>query len=248
LKADADSLGVVFEHLLSNGNDLRPMADFSRELDQFFTDTLQREIKFGADSRWQSIYTVFAGGDDLLLVGPWDVMFEFAGRMRELFKQQFGGCGLTLSAGIALTKPKRPIKAVVAEAERLLERAKVGTKDQVAAFGQCWKWHHHSKITANARQLVQWVEAGKARRGWLHTLLELAQSRQGEKDREVPAEPLATPRLAWHVDRNYRDSAVRRWGEQLVERFDRLEDPEINFLPATLRYALTATRSPGEED
>ena len=256
LKADVDSLGLAMEGLLASGGGLQPMAAFSRELDEFFSEQLKQEIETGADPRWRSIYTVFAGGDDLLLVGPWDVMFDFAGRVRELFQQEFGARGLTLSAGLALIKPKRPIKGAVAEAERLLEQAKIvraplaeSEKDACAAFGQLWKWDHHDRVQRAAKQLAGWVEEKQCQRGWLHTLLELAEIRQGNQELKRAPNLLATSHLAYHVERNYpRNSPMRHWGEDLVRRFDNLKDPEIRFLPAILRYALTATRAPGGEE
>jgi CRISPR-associated protein Csm1 len=247
LKADADSLGVMIERLLIGQQDLRRLTDFSRELDGFFAGTLKEEI----EQNWGSIYTIFAGGDDLVMVGPWNVMVEFAGRLRERFKQHFGNRGLTISAGLALLKPKRPIKAAVAEAERLLEYAKTNvaprestSKDQMSAFGQLWKWQHHDAILKSAKQLANWVDAGQMERGWLHTLLELAQERHGD-----PPDLLATSRLAYHVDRNYkRRTDARRWAEFLVQRFDDVAHVDVRYLPSIVRYALTATRSPSSED
>jgi CRISPR-associated protein Csm1 len=247
LKADADSLGVMIERSLIGQQDLRQLTDFSRELDGFFAGTLKDEI----EKNWPLIYTIFAGGDDLVMVGPWDVMVKFAGRMRELFAQQFGNRELTISAGLALLKPKRPIKAAVAEAERLLEDAKTRTapresspKDQIAAFGQLWKWHHHDAIMESVKQLVKWVDAGQMERGWLHTLLNLAEERHGDRPNL-----LATSRLAYHVDRNYkRRTDSRRWAESLVRRFDDLAHVEVRYLPSIVRYALIATRSPNSED
>lgn len=247
LKADADSLGVMIERLLIGQRDLQRLTDFSRELDGFFAGTLKEEI----EQNWPLIYTVFAGGDDLVMVGPWDVMVEFAGRMRELFAQQFGERGLTISAGLALLKPKRPIKAAVAEAERLLEDAKTRTapreaspKDQLAAFGQLWKWQRHDAILNLAKQLTNWVDAGQMERGWLHTLLNLAEERHGDHP-----DLLATSRLAYHVDRNYKPrTAARRWAESLVRRFDDVGQVDVRYLPSIVRYALTATRSPSLED
>lgn len=246
LKADADSLGVMIEGLLIGQQDLQRLADFSHELDGFFAGTLKEEI----EQNWPLIYTVFAGGDDLVMVGPWDVMVEFAGRMRELFAQQFANRGLTISAGLALLKPKRPIKTAVAEAERLLEYAKTNVaprestpKDQLAAFGQLWKWQHHDAILKRAKLLADWVDAGQMERGWLHTLLELAEERHGE-----PPDLLATSRLAYHVDRNYKRPDSRRWAESLVRCFDDVGQVEVRCLPSIVRYALTATRSPSSED
>ena len=254
LKADADSLGVAFGKLLEADEGIEPLVTFSRELDEFFGGHLQDAIR--SDQRWQSVYTVFGGGDDLLLVGPWNVMFDFAAHVRELFQRGFGQRNLTLSAGLALTKPKRPIKAAAAEAERLLERAKseqgIGAsdaKDQFAVFGACWKWEHHAGVAREGTRLVNWVNKGEFRRGWLHTLLDLAEMRQGATAIGTRPDPRATARLAAHVERNYRrNSEPRRWGERLVERFDAVNDPEVRLVPVALRYALTATRTPNEEE
>ncbi len=243
LKADADSLGVRFHRLLHSSG-LEAMATFSEQLDAFFAGRLRQEIAGNHDGRWQSIYTIFAGGDDLIMVGPWDVMFDFAGRIHELFTEQFRSQELTLSAGLALIKPKRPIKTAVAEAERLLEQAKTGTKDQIAALGQVWRWQHHDTIMKTARQLVAWVEGGEMERGWLHTLLELVEARYGRTP-----DLLATARLAYHVARNYRrNTHAHQWAERLVQRFDNSEHIDVRYLPAIVRYALTATRTRGEED
>jgi hypothetical protein len=80
-------------------------------------------------------------------------------------------------------------------------------------------------------------------RGWLHTLLELTEARHGS-----PPDSLATARLAYHVDRNYRRKDVRQWGENLIQRFDEPDHIDIRYLPAIVRYALTATRTRYEED
>jgi CRISPR-associated protein Csm1 len=242
LKADADSLGVQFQRLLSSDG-LDGMVSFSEQLDAFFAGKLRLEMANHRAARWQWIYTIFAGGDDLVMVGPWDIMLDFAAEMCQWFAQEFRTHGLTLSAGLALMKPKRPIKVAVAEAERLLELAKTGTKDQLAAFGQVWNWRQHDKIMKTARQLVEWVNSGDMERGCLHTLLELAEARHGPM-----VDALATARLAYHVSRNYRrKTRAREWAERLVERFDNRENIDVRYLPATIRYALTATRTRGEE-
>lgn len=242
LKADADSLGVRFQHLLETGG-LEAMSALSEQLDEFFAGRLRKALADNRERHWRSIYTIFAGGDDLVMVGPWNVMVDFAGQMREWFQEEFRSHGLTLSSGLALIKPKRPIKFAVAEAERLLEQAKDNGKDRLAAFGQVWEWQHHDGILRTARQLVEWVHNGDMERGWLHTLLELAEARHGST-----SDPLATARLAYHVDRNYRRNDTRHWAESLVRRFDNIEHVEIRYLPAIIRYALTATRTRSEEE
>lgn len=258
LVADADSLGVAIETSLAEQGDLSGLTHLSYALDAFFTGYIKTAIE--SENRWREIYTVFSGGDDLVMVGPWDVMFAFAGELRRWFADTFQKHGLTLSAGLALIKPKRPIKAAVAEAERLLEAAKTKAgpgesvpKDQCAAFGQVWKWQNHQTIQETALKLVGWLEAGQMERGWLHTLLGLVEARHpvglsGSPARRSP-DLLATARLAHHVSRNYRrGSEARRWAEDLVRRFDDSSRPGVRFLPAALRYALTATRSTSDRE
>jgi hypothetical protein len=259
LVADADSLGVAIDASLEGQEDLAGLTRLSRSLDEFFAGSLKTEVD-RKDGKWRMVYTVFAGGDDLVMVGPWDVMFDLAGQIHCWFKDRFGDQGLTISSGLAIIKPKRPIRTAVAEAERLLEAAKTvpspeeeSPKNQCAAFGQIWKWEHHETIVETALKLVGWLDAGQIERGWLHTLLGLVEARHPDTVSILPAQrtpdPLATARLAHHVSRNYRrGSEARRWAEGLVRRFDDSSWPDVRFLPAALRYALTATRSPSDRE
>jgi CRISPR-associated protein Cas10/Csm1 subtype III-A len=105
LKADADSLGAVLRSRLTGAADLAPLQSLSKKLEQFFGAELNEMIS-SPDSKWSSIYTVFAGGDDLLLVGPWDIIIDFAGHVREVFLRKFKSDGPTISAGCATIKPK----------------------------------------------------------------------------------------------------------------------------------------------
>ena len=282
LKADADSLGNFINGLLAKASDLAPLSQFSRELDDFFGVTLDRTIR---KEYSDSIYTIFAGGDDLLLVGPWNVMFDFAGVVNEMFWQKFGKHGLTLSAGITLIKPKRPINHAVERAEELLHLAKTqpapkaaASKNQLAAFGQIWKWQDHAAILAAAKQLTSWMDDKEnkvAERGWLQTLLRLAeQRRQGVLATQQLAEQaalddlakarlveqrqqgvMATSRLAYQVARNFPNSkdrnpdrrALRQWADRLVTDFETADYLETIYLPTIVRYALTATRSVNTE-
>ncbi|MBI2190698.1 MAG: hypothetical protein HYU36_01780 [Planctomycetes bacterium] len=254
LKADADSVGAVLDESLHGSTSIRALSSISRQLDDFFAGRLKHELE--SNTAWQSIYTVFGGGDDLLLVGPWNVMFDFAGKINELFYLGFKRWRLTLSAGLALAKWKRPIKFAAAQAEDLLQQAKTATapdestaKDQLAALGQVWKWKHHAAIVGAGKRLVGWVDDESMPRGWLHTLLELAESRFGDPATGRVADPLATARLAHHVVRNYPSGTeIRRWGDTLVDDFDTCQRVETRYLPAIVRYALTATRNPSKEE
>lgn len=260
LKMDVDRLGEAMVGALDRG--LPTLAHLSRRLDEFFAVTLQADLR-DRDSPWRDLYTIFSGGDDLLMVGPWNVAFDFAHHVRRRFSGAFGPEGLTISAGLALSKPKRPIHLAAEEAEALLEQAKTcpapgaaAPRDQCATLGQVWKWQDHKYVANTACLLADWVDRGTAQRGWLHTLLGLFEMRHGLAQ-AAPPDPTATARLAYHIARNYpprsaRDGAkaddVRTWADTLLADFDAMGRVETSYLPAALRYALAATRHPESGD
>jgi len=274
LKADADSLGAAVMAALKDADDAQPLRRLSEAIDRFFVETLEAE-KQSPGSRWGSIYTVFSGGDDLLAVGPWDVVLDFAGHMRSLFDRVFGHDAtgspspqpLTISASIAIIKPRYPVHLAAQQAEELLDQAKTdrapradSSKDQCAALGSLWKWKDHDRIVRAGKQLADWVDAGVIQRGWLHTMLQLAMLRGVQAGPEFagthPA--MATSRLAYHVARNWpkpddRDRQkriAREWADAILSEFDRFDSTlqiETIYLPAIVRYAILATRGGTEE-
>ncbi len=75
--------------------------------------------------RTTAIYSVFAGGDDVAFVGPWDMIIEFAVRLREKFKRYVtNNPWMTISAGIGLYPEKFPISRALSITEELLEYSK----------------------------------------------------------------------------------------------------------------------------
>jgi CRISPR/Cas system-associated protein Cas10 (large subunit of type III CRISPR-Cas system) len=84
LKADADNVGVKVGEIARQDPNLGLLRRFSFDLDHFFGDQVQRYLN---EPRWQAIYTIYSGGDDLLLVGPWDVVLDFAGTVQQAFAE-----------------------------------------------------------------------------------------------------------------------------------------------------------------
>ncbi len=275
LKADVDGLGQAVADTLREVDNAAALRSLSEALDRFFAVTLEQE-KLREGSPFTCVYTVFSGGDDMLAVGPWNVMLDFAQFAQSAFAERFGQQAkikktlhpLTLSAGLALIKPRYPIHFAAEQADLLLTRAKTEPalraqqpKDQLASLGMVWKWQDHETILSAARQLADWVDTGTIQRGWLHTLLELVALRRGESPAASAgvSPAIATSRLAYHIGRNWprreaknpRQSEARRWVDRILDEFDRFEstsDVEAIYLPAILRYALLATRSSSSED
>ncbi len=118
LRMDVDDLGRVLTQWLPE----RTMAStsaLSHALDRFFNgwlDAICREV--GADpqmagvpgNRGDLLYVIYAGGDDLFVVGAWDLIPLLAGRIQQRFATYVGDNPfLHISAGITLEDRKFPL-------------------------------------------------------------------------------------------------------------------------------------------
>jgi CRISPR-associated protein Csm1 len=234
LKADVDDFGkLIAAHMQMDKLD--ELRAISAHLDDFFSGTVQRMIREGTE--WSSIYTVFSGGDDLLLVGPWSVMLDFAATVEDAFSAGPGRqYRLTLSAGVSFMPPRIPIRHGVRRAEEQLKQAKRGKKNQCATLGGIWSWEALRRVLGGGRQLVKWQRWEAAKRGLLRRLHRLASS----------SEP--TGHLwAWELGRNFpkpnakqeEHKLFREWGKRVLANWDKDSMKETR---AALLYALTATR------
>ena len=238
LKADVDSMGKKLGEIERQDPSLEKIRELSSELENFFAARVQQELK-RAD--WRLIYTIYSGGDDLLLVGPWNIMLDFAGWVHQAFEEGPGKkYKLTLSAGIALTPYRLPVRHAVRRADDLLEQAKTEPKNRCAALGSVWDWNRHEAILSQARAIVRWVEAKVCGRALIHRLLALAESK----------DPKKAALWAYEVGRNFprrdarspEEGELRRWGEQVLAGFHDGGDVGLSEVSVALRYVLIATR------
>lgn len=175
LMLDADRMGEAFATGFQDekGEDRSSpsrIAALSRTLELFFAGevleliqnprTYARRLGWADHGRhgsaaWKErhyplIYAVYAGGDDLFLLGPWDVLLEFALDLERLYREFTGHPALTLSGGFALVNPSLPIP-LLAEAVREAEQAaKRAGRDRLHLFGRSVPWQ-------DLRRLVPWV-------------------------------------------------------------------------------------------
>ena len=141
LKGDVDGMGNFLRDE-KNGisNSFAKFNFFSRLVDYYFSvyvPYLMRE-------KYQNTYTVFAGGDDLFVLGAWDEVIELAKDIRKDFIR-FSCKKLTISMGMVLTKPNKPVNFIARVSEERLEEAKEHKedgeeKDAIALFDEVVKW------------------------------------------------------------------------------------------------------------
>lgn len=96
---------------------------------------------------FRNIYTVYSGGDDLVLVGPWETMIIFSIFLNQQFrKYTCQNKFITLSAGLTFVKPKYPIASAIKQADALLEKSKKEGKNRISLFGTTVEWKQLPKL------------------------------------------------------------------------------------------------------
>lgn len=158
LKGDIDNLGAMFQQGFDHPTEKNPdgspkskitfakMASLSRQVNAFFALWLPWYCEHGTDAsgvkRFRNTYTVFAGGDDFFLIGPWDSTLQLASVLREKFAEYVRNDGITFSAGMLMTHPKTPVRHLARRAEQALEHAKavLPNKNAATLWGRSINW------------------------------------------------------------------------------------------------------------
>lgn len=120
LKGDVDNLGLIMQRGMKRPT-FAKMAALSRQLNAFFCVWLPWQCR----KEFVNTYTVFAGGDDFFLIGPWHSTIALARRMRQEFARYVASNPeIHFSAALSMTKPGLPIRHLARFAEDSLDRAK----------------------------------------------------------------------------------------------------------------------------
>ena len=169
LKGDVDNLGLIFRKGLARPSFAR-MAALSRQMNAFFAVWLPAYCA----ERYPDTYTVFAGGDDFFLVGPWlstqRLVADMAARFRTYVAEN---PGIHFSAGMVMSKPGLPIETLARQAEHALDSAKSQGKNALTIFGQHVRWPDWPTVRAAEDELEQLAADYDLSTGYLYGLLHL---------------------------------------------------------------------------
>lgn len=217
LKADVDRLGQIFSRGLGEDMSLGRLATLSRMTDAFFTivlpDLLRRDFP--------DTYTVYAGGDDLLLLGPWYEMVRLADGVAAAFHSHVGGNpDITISAGIELCGAHEPIGRAVMRAEHRLEAAKDAGRSRVSAIARTpVAWPQLADSIADADRISAWMRDDRRplATAFVYRSLTISRLRDRADSGEVGAANWRA-RWAYSIGRNL----DRKRDEERLRFFDRL--------------------------
>ena len=208
LKGDVDNLGIIFHQALQEPTFAR-MAALSRQVNAFFTIWLP----WICAKRFPNTYTVFAGGDDFFLLGPWLEQIHLAEAMREAFGRYGLNPDVHFSAGIVMTKPSIPVPSLGLMANNALEQAKkYEGKNAVTCWNRTVDWKDFSEMLAAEKELTRIAKKYELSTGYLYGLLHLCDKAESSEIR-----PEDAIWRSWFVYRTWR---------QVLDRLKKMDEKE----------------------
>lgn len=158
LRMDVDNLGLIFQKgIPAERATLSRYAALSRSFDYFFSgylNTIWREV---APER---SFIIYSGGDDVFIVGSWDVTIELAERIKKDFSEYTcGNPAFSLSGGIAILSPKYPIMKGAEESAKEESAAKNhscqgATKNSISFMDMPLNWDMEYKAVKNLKTVL----------------------------------------------------------------------------------------------
>lgn len=245
LKADVDRLGMLFSNgLISTNYTISRIATLSRMFDGFFSSYLNVLLK----DKYPYIYTEYAGGDDLLLIGPWNRIMNLAIDMRQTFKQYTcNNPDVNISAGISLMHVGEPVTNALREAEKLLDTSKEKGRDKISLFGVTLDWDTYSKAIEQGKWLSKNVAKDKKSEfnpGFIYRLLQYylmkyrVEQLKDTSDQKIPIKD-----AKWHSQLNYDMSRNIKSMDVRQEIEKMFSGEEIDNVKIATTYCLYSIRN-----
>ncbi|MCA1928260.1 MAG: hypothetical protein LDL09_07535, partial [Calditerrivibrio sp.] len=221
-KADVDNMAAIFAIGLeekTNGGEnpkltFSRISQLSRMINNFFAYYLPYKLK--TNEKYKDMYTVFAGGDDLFIIGRYDRIFDLAIDLSKEFKR-YTGCNeeVTISGGISIFKPNTPIAFMAEVVEDNLNRSKRliknGRKGNLTILSATAPWEDFQSLRDEILENKQLIPKSSS---FQYKLLELMEMKIRVEDPYYKDDILKNimwlPRLKYILSRHIKEESVRK--------------------------------------
>ena len=187
--------------------------EFERDKDTIIKKSVYRP-KEGAEicdicmeNAISTIYINYSGGDDLLVLGPYDDIIKFSESFQSKFKKWTAdNDSINISAGINISGAKFPIGKAAILADDNLEKSKECGKNKITLFNEILSWKSNGlqkgfyDLLDFAEELESYAKNKKISMGIVYSLLKIWESRSNVKSIEINNEN------DWYNDVNERIS------------------------------------------
>ena len=226
-RGDVDNLGSLFaggfvqrgRHNAWERCTLMHYASLSAALSAFFQQRLDHILEQPCDTEaleaadnGSKVSVIYAGGDDVFLIGAWNDVLEAGLKLQKAFAGYTSG-KITMSAGLGVYQAHTPVHLMAEDTADLESYAKqMPEKDAIALFGRFkdqygtiqkheYRWNDlHNSVLQEKLQLLEslFQDVQDKGNGFLYHVLILF--------REMAAQPMAISRLAYLLARHQPDS------------------------------------------
>lgn len=202
LRMDVDNLGKIFQNQ-EPGRSFAEYKALSRSLDYFFKYYLN---KLWEDDKRFKAFTqiIYSGGDDLFIIGKWDVLIDFAEKIQSEFKTyttEFNKTATekatnkaTISGGLTFVTPKFPISKAAKLCEDDEKQAKsYPDKNAITLLGVALGWERDyepiKNLKAQMTKLLSPTKSDESKekvlpKAFLMQLIEYYEIRLREEEKE----------------------------------------------------------------
>ena len=169
LKMDVDNLGAIFAFGLSKTRSLSKYLTLSRLMETFFgyhlihicekvSKELISNIKENTDND-NMFYINYAGGDDLVIIGPASGILLLAKEIDHSFHQYTNNKNLNISGGITIMSPSKPIRLGIKEAEENLSASKkVKGKHAITLLDRTIKLERYGNVLETVNVFKEYID------------------------------------------------------------------------------------------
>lgn len=241
LRMDVDNLGFLFSKGFPEGEkSIAHIANLSRMLELFFTGYLNTLVDKDEKGNKHNLYTTYAGGDDLFIVGAWNEVVDLATNINNAFQAYCSNPLLHISGGIALCKGKYPIGRAAIDSGKLLDNKakKASGKNALAFMEQAISWQDWPKVIDTSKKLIEGLDTGTVSRSFLYNLLALYHQyiEPDVKSTKHPqADLLLAPKFLYSLVRNISD-------KKLICELQTMIKDQQPYLSVIAGYAALKTR------
>ncbi|MCX7705311.1 MAG: type III-A CRISPR-associated protein Cas10/Csm1 [bacterium] len=241
LKMDVDNLGMIFSEGLKENLSISRFSMLSYMMNLFFTAGIDylRRCKF------QDCCVVYAGGDDLFIIGPWSKIPYFAMEINKYFKNYTcNRSDITISAGTFIAPSDGfPVYRAALEADNALTFAKKENKDHICFLETVASWNEFKEIEEIATQLSDLIKKDGISRSILNVFAAGYVEEELLKKKKIPY--LRVWRIFYAIKRfmeRHKNRNIQDKLEELRKKFissDYSIQPKLNM---AVRWAELLTR------
>lgn len=245
LKMDVDNLGSVFAYGLDpKTRSLSKFLTLSRLIEIFFGNRLESiccsvSKQFDPDIEETMFYINYAGGDDLIILGPAAAVLYLAQAIDHSLYSYARNSNITISGGIFIQKPKEPIRFGIRKAEEYLSKSKNNQgKNSITLLDTTCTFEEYDDVLKQSAKFRLWIREGKIARTNFYNIMTML----NVDDFDALASHI--PIIFYSLKRNVKEESVRL---ELIETISKLNSCSMNKLEQlTLSMKLAVMQTRGD--